>query len=1133
MSKKLGSGPARTVNCLPRRGILSQAPWAWSGSGRAVLDVPCDGHVIRPGDHLVWHVFPVFHDDGVTQSWDAIGVSLDLTFDDGSTLLASAIDGDGAESEQRRITDQYGHGLSPTTALSVRTRWADQWNRVEIDLSALSGRRISGAELVVERTSSGFVDGVMISSVTSRRPRPTRPVEWVDTRRGTHSSDRFSRGNTFPAAAVPHGFTFVTPMTDAQSSRWLYSWAEHDIAPGVTPLGAIALNHQPSPWMGDRTALQFLPVPVLGDEVPVSDPGHRNLVFSHGDELARPDRYEVLTHEGVHIAVAPTDHGALLVAELKGLEATPHSGADGVTRSDGPHGADATAGSQRLGDASTGESTEPKPGLALVCDQIGDQGLLRIEPLPDGSGALLSGYVEGNPDALERVPRKFFVAVLDTPIRDHGLDSAGRGWVRVEGTRLSMRCAVSFISLDQAKHTLELELPHGISYDEVAHAAADAWDELLGRVRIGEGPTADFGPRTADRFMTHYGNLYRLFLYPNRASENAGTAQNPAWVYTSPFDELEREPDAERTGHVVASGQVMVNNGFWDTFRTCWPAYFLFTPDYAGELVDGFIEHFRQGGWMSRWSSPGYADCMVGTSSDIVIADALTHGVTSFDVTAGYDSALRNATSPSPVRETGRKGLHEALFLGWVPTTIHEGMSWSLENALNDYGIAVMSALLAASCCADDPRREEYEANTEWFGSRAANYVHLFDKRISFFQGRDRQGNFRTAPEVFDPARWGGDYTETNAWGMAFTAVHDIAGLASLYGGADGLEAQLDAFFATPETARADVRGSYDTVIHEMTEARDIREGMLGLSNQPAHHIPFLYLFTGSPHKTHRLVRSLADRLFTGSDLGMGYPGDEDNGEMSTWHTFAALGLYPLTPASGTFVLTTPLYEHAEVHLPGGQRIVIDATGVSEHNTYIRGIRLDGELWDRSWVPTSRLHSGVHIEFDLTDQPTEFGAAEDLRPPSMSALPASSGSGSRMASSTSGPLPLQDLLVRGARYDLSPGIERPWALIDDTSYTAAYLPGGASVTLHLTTPAAGRLYTVTCSPQGAVTAWRIEARQDDGSWVEIDHRHGVEFRWDRQTRAFALPEVARTRLFSAYRFVALTPGDIFQLEFLG
>ncbi len=157
----------------------------------------------------------------------------------------------------------------------------------------------------------------------------------------------------------------------------------------------------------------------------------------------------------------------------------------------------------------------------------------------------------------------------------------------------------------------------------------------------------------------------------------------------------------------------------------------------------------------------------------------------------------------------------------------------------------------------------------------------MFDPRIGFFQGRDESGAFKSDPADYDPLVWGHDhdYTETDGWNFAFHAPQDGQGLANLYGGRDALAAKLDAFFATPETAK--FPGSYGGTIHEMIEARDVRMGQWGFSNQVSHHIPWMYDYAGQPYKTQAKVREALRRLYSGSRIGAGYAGDEDNGETS------------------------------------------------------------------------------------------------------------------------------------------------------------------------------------------------------------------------------------------------------------
>jgi len=99
------------------------------------------------------------------------------------------------------------------------------------------------------------------------------------------------------------------------------------------------------------------------------------------------------------------------------------------------------------------------------------------------------------------------------------------------------------------------------------------------------------------------------------------------------------------------------------------------TPKDAGELVDGFVQQYRDGGWVARWSSPGYADLMTGTSSDVAFADAYLKGVRLPDPIGTYRAGLRNATVTPDDPAVGRKGVAEGFFRGYVSTDTEESVS--------------------------------------------------------------------------------------------------------------------------------------------------------------------------------------------------------------------------------------------------------------------------------------------------------------------------------------------------------------------------------------------------------------------------------------------------------------------------
>ena len=97
--------------------------------------------------------------------------------------------------------------------------------------------------------------------------------------------------------------------------------------------------------------------------------------------------------------------------------------------------------------------------------------------------------------------------------------------------------------------------------------------------------------------------------------------------------------------------------------------------ELAAELVEGFLQHYREAGWIPRWSSPGFADCMVGTSSDIAFADALVK-----DVERGRRDRVHWPLSAMPPSRpmtpaSGASRLERAIFLGYTPVEEPEGMS--------------------------------------------------------------------------------------------------------------------------------------------------------------------------------------------------------------------------------------------------------------------------------------------------------------------------------------------------------------------------------------------------------------------------------------------------------------------------
>jgi hypothetical protein len=297
-----------------------------------------------------------------------------------------------------------------------------------------------------------------------------------------------------------------------------------------------------------------------------------------------------------------------------------------------------------------------------------------------------------------------------------------------------------------------------------------------------------------------------------------------------------------------------------------------------------------------------------------------------------------------------------------------------------------------------------------------------------------------------------------------------------------------------------------------MLEARDVRMGQWGASNQVSFHIPYMYDYAGQPWKTQALVREATRRLYSGSQIGEGYPGDEDNGAMSSWQVFSALGFYPLAVGSQYYAIGSPLFTKATVHLQNGHDLVISAPGNSPRNVYVQGVRLNGRPYDRAYLSQDDIANGGTIQFDMGPRPSSWATTPTAAPPSIT-------------KGNAVPHPMED----AARPDqgeaaASPGADAP-KLFDNNSVTETSVSGTAPwVGFDFDAKRQITYYTLT-SGSGAATAdpsdWVVKGSDDGQTWTTLDERHGETFQWRQQTRPFRLDQVGA---FRHYRIELTRPG---------
>ena len=682
-------------------------------------------------------------------------------------------------------------------------------------------------------------------------------------------------------------------------------------------------THQPSPWINDYG--QFAIMPVTGKVVFNQD--KRASWFSHKAEVAKPNYYRVyLADHDVVTEITPTERAAMF------------------------------------------RFTFPESDNSYVIVDAFDRGSY-VKIIPEENKII--GYTTRNSGGVPQNFRNYFVMTFDKPFSGLELTDAPASYkpgskvlypeggksvegdhavakvhfTTARGEQVNVRIASSFISREQAFQNLK-ELGD-MDFEGVKEQARKRWDEVLGAIEVEGG--------SIDQYRTFYSCLYRSVLFPRKFYEVTADGQV---VHYSPYN-----------GEVLP-GYMYTDTGFWDTFRSLFPLLNLVYPSVNAEIQAGLANTYRESGFLPEWASPGHRGCMVGNNSASVVSDAILKGVTpEEDVETLYEAMASGTDKVHPtVSSTGRLGHEYYNTLGYIPYNvgINENVARSLEYAYDDWCIAQVAAKLGRPA----------EEQQKWL-TRAQNYRNLFDPETRLMRGRNEDGSFQ---KPFSPYKWGDAYTEGNAWHYTWSVFHDVEGLASLMGGREAFATMLDSVFVVPPIYDDSYYGAR---IHEITEMQVANMGNYAHGNQPAQHMIYLYNYAGQPWKAQWWAREVMDRLYMARPDG--YCGDEDNGQTSAWYVFSALGFYPVCPGSDEYILGSPLFRRATIHLENGAEIEIDAPENAPENRYVGAMQLDGKPWEHNFLRWSDLRDGARVRFDMQAEPeTGRGTDDGALPYSMS-----------------------------------------------------------------------------------------------------------------------------------------------------
>jgi predicted alpha-1,2-mannosidase len=557
--------------------------------------------------------------------------------------------------------------------------------------------------------------------------------------------------------------------------------------------------------------------------------------------------------------------------------------------------------------------------------------------------------------------RDYFVIVFSQPFKSYGTwenvhggktpaktedEGAGVGAYLEfnKGAVVEAKIASSYISQEQAAVTLGRELGSYNGFDDTRRAADKVWNDLFGRVLVEGGTEA--------QKATFYSCLFRASLFSHTFFEYDADGKP---VYYSPYDAK------------IHDGYMYTDNGFWDTFRSQFPLTNILHPTIQGRYMQALLAAQQQCGWLPAWSAPSETGGMLGNHAISLLTDAWVKGIRTFNPDSALKAYAHEAMNKGPWGgANGRAGWKEYYELGYVAYPQSQGSTaQTQEYAYDDF------------CAYNLARMTGNHFYEQLFARTMYNYRNVFDTTLGFMRGRSLNGDWTPG---FDPYEWGGPYTEGNAWHYNWSVFQDIQGLINLMGGDKKFTDKMDSVFTAPNTVHY---GTYGGMIHEMKEMVIENMGQYAHGNQPIQHMIYLYSYAGQPWKTQYHIREVMDKLYNATESG--YPGDEDEGGMSSWYVLSAMGIYSVCPGTDQYVLGSPVFNKITLTMEDGKKFVIEAKGNSPQNVYIQSATLNGSPYTHNWITYSDMVNGGVLHLEMGAQPNVTrGIAPGDRPFSLS-----------------------------------------------------------------------------------------------------------------------------------------------------
>ncbi|WP_440896674.1 GH92 family glycosyl hydrolase [Amphibacillus sp. Q70] len=500
--------------------------------------------------------------------------------------------------------------------------------------------------------------------------------------------------------------------------------------------------------------------------------------------------------------------------------------------------------------------------------------------------------------------------------------------------QIDLKVSISPISSEQAKIDMEQEVPDW-DIEEVKTNAKDAWNEILGKIKVDTSEQSDPDGTKKQLFYT---SLYRMFTLPVNATSTSGT-------------------------YMGTDGNVYEAEGFvhydswtlWDDFRK-YPTIGMVAPDIYQDIIQSIANMLVTG--IETWGSDHQSVMTVRNEHAVaLLADGIAKGFTDID---GLEEAYEAAKEIADKQVT-ESVVERGYFTGRVDKTV--------EYAYDDWALSIIAEELG----------KEEEAS--YYLERSFHYMNLYkDDAVETEEGetmgllwpKNENGNWMSA----DPERFGdnGLYQGT-LWQYTWWDSNDVGGLTELLGGKEELQKSLSYLYG-----EHDPDNGYAMLSHHTNEI-DL-------------HSPYLFNYAGKPSRTQYWVRNLYtkqtwnrysgdgeynppiyDYLYKLAPEGFLETMDEDGGTMSAMYVTAALGIFPMTPGDTSYQIGTPFFEHVSLDLGNGKTFDVYAKDVSDENFYIQSATLNGESYNQSWIDYQQILDGGTLSFEMGDESSDW--AED------------------------------------------------------------------------------------------------------------------------------------------------------------